>query len=93
MSRLKCKVAVVTGASRGAGLVLGEEGATVYVTGRSSRGGQATEVHIKKLTIVDGDLNVEPQAMAARHFTHLNSTLGKPLYSPINVIGKVRSRR
>src|SRR5256885_13401675 len=35
-------VAVVTGASRGAGqataLVLGEAGATVYVTGRSTRG-------------------------------------------------------
>ncbi|HSP79619.1 MAG TPA: hypothetical protein VLQ93_13870, partial [Myxococcaceae bacterium] len=35
-------VAVVTGASRGAGLaiarVLGQAGATVYVTGRSTRG-------------------------------------------------------
>jgi NAD(P)-dependent dehydrogenase (short-subunit alcohol dehydrogenase family) len=42
MQRLKGKVAVVTGASRGAGrgiaLVLGEEGATVYVTARSVRG-------------------------------------------------------
>ena len=42
MQRLKGKIAVVTGASRGAGrgiaLVLGEEGATVYVTGRSVRG-------------------------------------------------------
>jgi NAD(P)-dependent dehydrogenase (short-subunit alcohol dehydrogenase family) len=40
-------VALVTGASRGAGrgiaLVLGEEGATVYVTGRSVRGGPTTE--------------------------------------------------
>lgn len=39
---LKDKVAVVTGASRGAGrgiaLVLGEAGATVYITGRSVRG-------------------------------------------------------
>lgn len=40
--RLRGKVAVVTGASRGAGRgiahVLGEEGATVYVTGRTARG-------------------------------------------------------
>ena len=43
MARLAGKVAVVTGASRGAGRgiarVLGEEGATVYVTGRSTRAG------------------------------------------------------
>jgi NAD(P)-dependent dehydrogenase (short-subunit alcohol dehydrogenase family) len=41
------KVAVVTGASRGAGrgiaLVLGEAGATVYVTGRSVRGEATTD--------------------------------------------------
>src|SRR5689334_25234991 len=47
MSRLSGRVAVITGASRGAGLgiavVLGEEGATVYVTGRSSRRGRTTE--------------------------------------------------
>jgi NAD(P)-dependent dehydrogenase (short-subunit alcohol dehydrogenase family) len=47
MSNLKSKIAVVTGASRGAGrgiaLVLGEAGATVYVTGRSVRGGATTE--------------------------------------------------
>ena len=40
-------VAVVTGASRGVGrgiaLALGESGATVYVTGRSTRGGTRTE--------------------------------------------------
>ncbi len=40
-------IALVTGASRGAGLgiaqVLGEAGMTVYVTGRSSRGGARTE--------------------------------------------------
>lgn len=46
MRRLVGKVALVTGASRGAGrgiaLVLGEEGATVYVTGRSIQGGLAT---------------------------------------------------
>ena len=44
---LKGKVAVVTGASRGAGrgiaLVLGEAGARVYVTGRSVRGGRTTD--------------------------------------------------
>ena len=47
MTRLAGKVAVVTGASRGTGrgiaLVLGSEGATVYVTGRSSRAGGRTE--------------------------------------------------
>jgi len=41
-SRLKDRVAIVTGASRGGGrgiaLALGTEGATVYVTGRSLRG-------------------------------------------------------
>ncbi len=41
MQKLKGKIAVVTGASRGAGrgiaLVLGEAGATVYVSGRSVR--------------------------------------------------------
>ena len=46
VQQLRGKVAVVTGASRGAGrgiaLVLGEEGATVYVTGRSARGGPTT---------------------------------------------------
>jgi NAD(P)-dependent dehydrogenase (short-subunit alcohol dehydrogenase family) len=44
---LNNKVAVVTGASRGAGrgiaLALGEAGATVYVTGRSVRGKATTE--------------------------------------------------
>ncbi len=44
---LRGKVAVATGASRGAGrgiaLVLGEAGATVYVTGRSARGGPTTD--------------------------------------------------
>jgi len=44
---LQGKVAVVTGASRGAGrgiaLALGEQGATVYVTGRSTAAGARTE--------------------------------------------------
>jgi NAD(P)-dependent dehydrogenase (short-subunit alcohol dehydrogenase family) len=47
MQRLKSRVAIVTGSSRGAGrgiaLVLGEEGATVYVTGRSVRGALTNE--------------------------------------------------
>jgi NAD(P)-dependent dehydrogenase (short-subunit alcohol dehydrogenase family) len=46
MDRLRGSVALVTGASRGGGkgiaLVLGEEGATVYVTGRSVRGEPTT---------------------------------------------------
>jgi NAD(P)-dependent dehydrogenase (short-subunit alcohol dehydrogenase family) len=45
--KLSGKVAVVTGGSRGAGrgiaLALGEAGATVYVTGRSVRGGRTTD--------------------------------------------------
>jgi NAD(P)-dependent dehydrogenase (short-subunit alcohol dehydrogenase family) len=47
MQTLKDKIAVVTGASRGAGraiaAVLGEAGATVYVTGRTVRGGPAVD--------------------------------------------------
>jgi NAD(P)-dependent dehydrogenase (short-subunit alcohol dehydrogenase family) len=46
MQRLRGRIALVTGASRGGGkgiaLVLGEEGATVYVTGRSVRGKPTT---------------------------------------------------
>src|SRR3989442_9775422 len=45
--RLHDRVALVTGASRGAGraiaAVLGEHGATVYVTGRSVRGQPTTD--------------------------------------------------
>lgn len=48
MQRLKEKVALVTGASRNVGrgiaLVLGEEGSTVYVTGRSVRNNQTSEL-------------------------------------------------
>lgn len=47
MKTLQDKVAVVTGASRGAGRaiahVLGERGATVYVTGRTTRGSAAPD--------------------------------------------------
>src|SRR5919202_1199636 len=46
MQRLRNRVALVTGASRGGGkgiaVVLGEEGAIVYVTGRSVRGEATT---------------------------------------------------
>src|SRR6266568_968120 len=51
---LEGKVTIVTGASRGGGrgiaLVLGEAGATVYVTGRSVRG-QMTHPHLASTTI------------------------------------------
>ncbi|HVZ41785.1 MAG TPA: SDR family NAD(P)-dependent oxidoreductase [Candidatus Kapabacteria bacterium] len=47
MNALQNRVALVTGASRGAGrgiaLALADRGATVYVTGRSARGGATTE--------------------------------------------------
>jgi NAD(P)-dependent dehydrogenase (short-subunit alcohol dehydrogenase family) len=47
LSKLRNKVTVVTGASRGAGravaAVLGEAGATVYVTGRTMRGSAAVD--------------------------------------------------
>jgi NAD(P)-dependent dehydrogenase (short-subunit alcohol dehydrogenase family) len=47
MKSMEGKIAVVTGASRGIGrgiaLVLGECGATVYVTGRSRRGGSTPD--------------------------------------------------
>jgi NAD(P)-dependent dehydrogenase (short-subunit alcohol dehydrogenase family) len=47
MGSLKDKIALVTGASRGAGraiaAVLGEAGATVYVTGRTARGAAAVD--------------------------------------------------
>ena len=46
MQRLKGKITIVTGATRGAGrgiaCMLGEAGATVYCTGRSVRGNPAT---------------------------------------------------
>lgn len=56
MQSLADKVAVVTGASRGAGRgiasVLGEAGATVYVTGRSVRG-NSTQPELAGTTIDD----------------------------------------
>ena len=56
MQRLKGKIAVVTGASRGVGrgisLVLGEEGATVYVTARSIRGA-STRPYLPNTTVDD----------------------------------------
>jgi NAD(P)-dependent dehydrogenase (short-subunit alcohol dehydrogenase family) len=49
VNKLGGRIAVVTGASRNAGrgiaLELGEAGATVYVTGRSVRGGKPTTAH------------------------------------------------
>ena len=56
MPKLTGKVAVVTGASRGGGrgiaLALGEEGATVYVTGRSVRG-DSTRSDLDRATVTD----------------------------------------
>jgi NAD(P)-dependent dehydrogenase (short-subunit alcohol dehydrogenase family) len=56
MYQLEGKVAIVTGASRGGGrgiaLALGEQGATVYVTGRSTRGA-STRPDLLDTTIED----------------------------------------
>jgi NAD(P)-dependent dehydrogenase (short-subunit alcohol dehydrogenase family) len=64
VQRLKGKIAIVTGASRGAGrgiaLALGEEGATVYVTGRSVRSEGASS-GLSSLTI-----NATADAITAR---------------------------
>ena len=63
MKPLEQKIAVVTGASRGAGrgiaLVLGEAGVTVYLTGRSVRGAQTSE-------LVGTTLEDTAEQMAAR---------------------------
>ena len=63
MQRLAGQVAVVTGATRGAGLgianVLGSEGATVYVTGRSVRGGPTVPEY-------PGSVEDAAEAVAAR---------------------------
>ncbi|HEX9388008.1 MAG TPA: hypothetical protein VF918_16915 [Anaerolineales bacterium] len=60
MQSLAGKVVVVTGASRGAGRgsasVLGEAGATVYVTGRSVRG-NLTQPDLPGTTIEVGFLS------------------------------------
>ncbi|MFT3913738.1 MAG: SDR family oxidoreductase [Anaeromyxobacteraceae bacterium] len=64
-TRLRGKVAVVTGASRGAGrgvaIELGAAGATVYVTGRTTRGasppsGYARIVELSKLPAMPGNI-------------------------------------
>jgi NAD(P)-dependent dehydrogenase (short-subunit alcohol dehydrogenase family) len=64
---LKGKIAVVTGASRGAGrgiaLALGEAGATVYVTGRSVRGEASTEN-------LPGTIEETADVVAARRHRH-----------------------
>jgi NAD(P)-dependent dehydrogenase (short-subunit alcohol dehydrogenase family) len=66
--RLKDVVAVVTGASRGAGrgiaLELGAVGATVYVTGRSTRNspGGGYERFLKLLDLKDPPGNIEETA-------------------------------
>lgn len=65
MSKLTSTVAVVTGASRGAGrgiaLELGAAGATVYVTGRSTRGagapGYAQLLALSKLPELPGSID------------------------------------
>lgn len=60
MGSLEGRIAVVTGASRGVGkgiaIALGEQGATVYVTGRSSGAGERTiEETARRVTAAGGE--------------------------------------
>ncbi len=65
MVSLSGKVAVVTGASRGLGkgiaLGLGEAGATVYVTGRSTRDGGGALPGSVGSTAAEGDAARRPR--------------------------------
>ena len=69
MTALKDKVAVVTGASRGIGkgiaLALGEAGATVYVTGRTTGDGERTIDTTARLITENGG---EGRAIRCDHF-------------------------
>jgi NAD(P)-dependent dehydrogenase (short-subunit alcohol dehydrogenase family) len=87
MSTLKHKVALVTGASRGAGraiaAVLGEAGATVYVTGRTSRNKAAVD----KLPGTIDDTADEVTARGGRGFAvRCDHTIDAEVESLVNQI-------
>jgi AraC family transcriptional regulator of adaptative response/methylated-DNA-[protein]-cysteine methyltransferase len=78
--RLNGTVALVTGASRGGGkgiaLVLGEEGATVYVTGRSVRGEPTTLGRPGTIDDTAEELTARGGSGIAVRYTTLQTALG-----------------
>jgi NAD(P)-dependent dehydrogenase (short-subunit alcohol dehydrogenase family) len=77
--RLKGRIAVVAGASRGCGrgiaVALGEQAATVYVTGRSVRGGpppiDGAHPSFSDITLLFAGQNAFPETPVALHNLNL----------------------